>query len=164
MSMLQLMQESQQEDLRRKSNEGKGKKTLKKYLALTILYMWVIFVSIFPSVWRRTCIKKWIVLKVIFCFNTCYLFIFLKKWEAWSRGQVCYWKIWGGRVKIHLTRILSSALYLVLLVDMASVSYFLELFLLRSPRNGSMLFPKKFLKTWMQWVCFTWKFLKYIQE
>ena len=31
------MQESQQEDLRRKSNEGKGKKTLKKYLALTIL-------------------------------------------------------------------------------------------------------------------------------
>ena len=36
MSMLQLMQESQQEDLRRKSNEGKGKKTLKKYLALTI--------------------------------------------------------------------------------------------------------------------------------
>ena len=30
MSMLQLMQESQQEDLRRKSNEGKGKKKLLK--------------------------------------------------------------------------------------------------------------------------------------
>lgn len=145
-----------------RATKAKVKKLLKNILPLLFFTCGYIFVSIFPSAWRRTCIKKWIVLKVIFCFKTCYLFIFLKKWEAWSRGQVCYWKIWGGRVKIHLTRILSSALYF--LVDMVSVSYFLELFLLRSPRNGSMLFPKKFLKTWMQWVCFTLKFIKFIQK
>ena len=43
------MQESQQEDLRRKSNEGKGKGTLKKYLALTILYTWVHFCINIPK-------------------------------------------------------------------------------------------------------------------